>query len=144
MITAKQVKKCGNCGHTEKAHHLHSKMYETLFANLTGKFPCKEFKPNNYSVSYSPLRNSKPNHSPQARISKKFSYCQPEGTSTLSDKGWDESGKGDIIFQIKDVKEFIKELKKEIHERVFLVYGRENDVKTVNKIINQLAGKELI
>ena len=136
---------CGNCGHDNIIYHQGSS--------------CSQWSIDHNSVSkdgiiYCPCKEFKPNHSPRIRDKIKVApYSVPlsqngvEGTSTLSDKIGVTRGLGykAKVLLVKNVKEFIKELKEELEKDwdkcdwVDCDGGGHKEFETINK----LAGKEL-
>ena len=124
------TEKCGNCGHVKSRHQPDCFVQ---FWKLGKVCDCKEFKPNHSP----PTRKGAPLDTPE---DKDRNIPHPSGTSTLSDNIINNLAGGifkEGLISTKDVKEFIRELKKIIHcgNLVCDIAFKEN--------IDKLAGKDL-
>lgn len=63
------------------------------------------------------------------------------GQMSLSDKMWDDSGKGDWQVNVKDVREAVKRLKEEFKKSFGLATEWVNEEN--NRILNEIFGEKL-
>ena len=161
------TEKCGNCGHVKSRHQPDCFVQ---FWKLGKVCDCKEFKPNHSPQRYSSKKVDRLGVRSSNKTCSKNTENTPEdftnsnnesrdysssGTSTLSNKITQEviigSARSQDILPVKDVKEFIKELKEEIEyfsqeindHRINNRWFQLKKLLDLKKKIDKLAGKEL-